>query len=205
MVWNNGSISKVRKLKCVFFLYLFRHGQTDMNIVRRYQGQLLNEKLNAEGVKQAKELAVSFADCPLEIIYSSPLRRAYETARILQDYRGVPLRVAYDLIEADHGVADGMLREEIVAAYPEEFRCWRNLEEAFIDSRFERGESKREIRNRAVRVLLDIASCGHTHIAVATHSMVLRCLLTYFGKLQADIPHAQIIRLVAENGKLSLL
>ena len=66
------------------FLYLFRHGQTDMNIVRRYQGQLLNEKLNAEGVKQAKELAVSFADCPLEIIYSSPLRRAYETARILQ-------------------------------------------------------------------------------------------------------------------------
>ena len=187
------------------FLYLFRHGQTDMNIVRRYQGQLLNEKLNAEGVKQAKELAVSFADCPLEIIYSSPLRRAYETARILQDYRGVPLRVAYDLIEADHGVADVMLREEIVAAYPEEFRCWRNLEEAFIDSRFERGESKREIRNRAVRVLLDIASCGHTHIAVATHSMVLRCLLTYFGKLQADIPHAQIIRLVAENGKLSLL
>lgn len=102
-------------------------------------------------------------------------------------------------------MADGMLREEIVAAYPEEFRCWRNLEEAFIDSRFERGESKREIRNRAVRVLLDIASCGHTHIAVATHSMVLRCLLTYFGKLQADIPHAQIIRLVAENGKLSLL
>lgn len=47
----------------------------------------------------------------------------------------VPLRVAYDLIEADHGVVDGMLREEIVAAYPEEFRCWRNLEEAFIDSR----------------------------------------------------------------------
>ena len=106
-----------------------------MNIVRRYQGQLLNEKLNAEGVKQAKELVVSFADCPLEIIYSSLLRRAYETARILQDYRGVPLRVAYDLIEADHGVVDGMLREEIVAAYPEEFRCWRNLEEAFIDSR----------------------------------------------------------------------
>lgn len=58
------------------FLYLFRHGQTDMNIARRYQGQLLNEKLNAEGVKQAKELAASFADCPLEIIYSSPLRRA---------------------------------------------------------------------------------------------------------------------------------
>lgn len=187
------------------FLYLFRHGQTDMNIARRYQGQLLNEKLNAEGVKQAKELAASFADCPLEIIYSSPLRRAYETARILQDCRGVPLRVAYDLIEADHGVADGMLREEIAAVYPEEFRNWRNLEEAFIDSRFERGESKREIRDRAVRALLDIASCGHMHIAVATHSMVLRCLLTCFGKRQTDIPHAQIIRLVVENGKLSLL
>lgn len=62
-------------------LYLVRHGQTEENIARIFQGHLPGT-LTAEGIAQAKALHETLLDVPLDAIVSSDLRRCVDTARI---------------------------------------------------------------------------------------------------------------------------
>jgi probable phosphoglycerate mutase len=60
---------------------LVRHGETDWNRQHRIQGGSSDTPLNPEGKKQARELALRLSASSIEAIYSSPLKRALETAR----------------------------------------------------------------------------------------------------------------------------
>lgn len=85
-------------------LYLLRHGQTDMNIERRMQGRTDTE-LNDEGRNQAAGLAKEIDKLNLspKIIYSSPLKRAKETAKIALGVSEEDLVIADELIEISFG------------------------------------------------------------------------------------------------------
>ena len=61
-------------------IYIFRHGQTDYNVARRVMGQL-DIPLNDVGRIQAAELANKLETATIDVIYSSPLTRAIETAQ----------------------------------------------------------------------------------------------------------------------------
>ena len=63
-------------------IYLIRHGETDWNIDRRYQG-IEDIPLNNTGVMQAKLCAKALSNMQFDAIYSSPLTRAYDTAALI--------------------------------------------------------------------------------------------------------------------------
>lgn len=100
-------------------LALVRHGQTDWNIERRIQGSS-DIPLNDTGRTQAAATGAVLADERWDAVYSSPLGRAMETARIIARSLGAdePRPVA-GLEERSYGEAEGMTGEAILARYPE--------------------------------------------------------------------------------------
>ena len=88
--------------------YIFRHGETDINKQKRWQGSGTDVDLNETGRAQAACLFDKLKDKKLEIIYSSPLIRAYHTAQIAAKPLGIEVVKFPDLRECHYGVAEGM-------------------------------------------------------------------------------------------------
>ena len=72
-------------------VYLFRHGQTDANKELRWQGCGINLSLNEEGRVQAFSVLEKLRNAGLECIFSSPLKRALETAEIVAEALNLPV------------------------------------------------------------------------------------------------------------------
>ena len=83
-------------------LLLARHGETDWNRERRWQGHA-DQPLNEAGRTQARELAETLADRSIDAIYASDLIRAHETARIIAERLGLPVATNELLREVDVG------------------------------------------------------------------------------------------------------
>ncbi|MCI8514314.1 MAG: histidine phosphatase family protein [Lachnospiraceae bacterium] len=101
-------------------VYLLRHGETDWNAVKRIQGNV-NIPLNERGRLAARLTAEAMADIPFDVIFSSPLDRAYETARILAEGRGLEVMKDERLKEIHFGDFEGTLWSDI--REKEEFAC----------------------------------------------------------------------------------
>lgn len=87
------------------FLFL-RHGQTDFNLNRRFQG-MMDVPLNENGVAQAKAAAERLKDAGLTRIVASPANRVLKTACFVAERTGVPIYVDTDLMEMDVGSFEG--------------------------------------------------------------------------------------------------
>jgi broad specificity phosphatase PhoE len=105
-------------------LILIRHGETDWNVKGRYQGQA-DPPLNQKGVAQARQLAPKLRGVGLDALYSSPLRRALQTAQILAEALDIPLHTEPRLMEIHQGEWQTLLYTEIAARYPELFHRWQ--------------------------------------------------------------------------------
>lgn len=90
-------------------IYIVRHGQTNDNVIGRYGGRIDTE-LNQKGIEQAYELHEKLKDIKFDKVFSSPLKRAYKTARII-----CKNRITKDerIIERDNGELEGKLKTEI--------------------------------------------------------------------------------------------
>ena len=71
-------------------LYVVRHGQTDWNVQHKLQGSV-DIPLNSTGLKQAQELSTKIETLDFNLIISSPLSRALETAKIINQKKNVPI------------------------------------------------------------------------------------------------------------------
>jgi probable phosphoglycerate mutase len=144
-------------------ILLARHGETDWNRENRFQGHA-DPPLNETGRAQAAQLATALAAEPLAAVYSSPLRRAFETAQILAAPHGlVPVPVDA-LREVDVGSWEGLTRAEIEERFPEQFARWRGYEAGWED-----GESYEEMSRRVIAGLLELATAheGERILAVS--------------------------------------
>ncbi|MDR6904986.1 putative phosphoglycerate mutase [Agromyces sp. 3263] len=150
-------------------LALIRHGQTDWNLALRMQGRS-DIPLNATGREQARLAASALAGEPWDVVVSSPLGRARETAEIIAAALGVPLGGTYDeLLEQDFGVAEGTHVSELYVRWPD--REWAGK------------EPDDEVGARGVRGLERIA---HDHtaarvIAVAHGTLIRHTLAEISG------------------------
>ena len=91
-------------------IYLVRHGQTDWNLEGRYQGRI-DIKLNSKGREQASEIKEKLKEIKFDKVFSSPLKRALETAQIITDN---DIEIDERLIERCNGELEGKLKSECV-------------------------------------------------------------------------------------------
>ncbi|MBE0410070.1 MAG: histidine phosphatase family protein, partial [Anaerolineales bacterium] len=106
-------------------LVLIRHGETDWNIEGRYQGQE-DPPLNSAGVTQSFQLANKLVNLGLDVLYSSPLKRASQTAEIISSQLDLPLFIEPRFMEIHQGKWQNSLRSEIESQYPDLFKRWED-------------------------------------------------------------------------------
>jgi len=98
---------------------IIRHGETDWNSLGKLQGHE-DIELNELGRKQALKTARYFESEPWDIIVSSPLKRAVETARIIASCVSIPtVHIVEEIIERSYGAASGLLPEERRSRFPD--------------------------------------------------------------------------------------
>lgn len=151
---------------------LIRHGQTDWNVERRWQGHY-DAPLNAVGREQAHRLGRRLARWPLAAIYSSDLRRAAETALILGE--AVSVTPILDAVwrELHVGLFEGHTREEIRERFP---AAWAQMSHGFVEA--PEGESVADLGRRvAPRFEQLLAEHAGQMFAIVSHGATLRSLL----------------------------
>lgn len=181
---------------------LVRHGKTEWNLLGRRQGQL-DSPLTPAGVAQARRTAGYLTET--EAIFTSPLGRATDTARIIAATTGLPVTVTTELAEIHHGDFAGLTNEDLARDHP---TAARDRADNKYDWRFPNGESYADADLRAARALTEIAK--HTRRpTIVSHEMIGRMLvrnllnLTPAEALRRHQPHNVI--LVAAKGKLEEL
>lgn len=92
-------------------LYVVRHGQTDYNTKKVFQGHI-DIPLNEVGEKQAQETALKFKDIDIDIILVSPLKRTVQTAKYITEITGVPITIEERIIERYFGNMEGHQNRE---------------------------------------------------------------------------------------------
>jgi alpha-ribazole phosphatase/probable phosphoglycerate mutase len=164
-------------------IYLVRHGNTLSNQRKIYAG-LSNEGLTSEGVMQADMLGSKIINWNIDAVYTSPIRRAVQTAEILNQYVPKPLIVEPHLAEMRMGAWEGLSEEEIAYLYPNELQLWLSKPS---ELRLEGREILADIQKRAVGALEKILDAHfYETILIVTHIAVIRCLIIHFQNLSLD-------------------
>jgi len=175
----------------VCIAYLIRHGATDVNLANppRLQGRGVNLGLSAEGVRQARQTAAFLRERPIEAIYSSPLLRAVETARILAQPHQLDVTTVADLTEVDVGQWEGKSWLDIESADPDYYR--RYMEDTGSVP-YLGGESFQNVQDRALPTLRRLLEANRgRQIIVVAHNIVNRTCLA--GLMHVPIAKARAI------------
>jgi probable phosphoglycerate mutase len=157
-------------------ILLIRHGETAWNAERRLQGHL-DIPLNAEGQRQAALLGRALADETIDLIVSSDLQRALQTAQALALARGMPIALDRQLRERSYGGFEGLLHSEIGERFPDEHAAWQAREvDASLPAGRHPGETFRQFYARATSAVLAQAAAnpGKT-VALVCHGGILEC------------------------------
>ena len=158
-------------------IYIVRHGQTNANITRTIQGQLIDEPLNATGLLQADAIGQRFHEIHVDAIYSSPLRRARQTADAIRALKpSVPYFEMSELMEMAWGILEGgKFIGENQRYFDRMEKEWRS---GRYDDKVEGGESINDVLSRAKSAfnVLRQESEDKT-VVVVTHGRFIRVLL----------------------------
>jgi broad specificity phosphatase PhoE len=155
-------------------VFLVRHGATVLSAEDRYAGSA-DVALSDEGRAQARALAARLAGEPLAAVYASPMSRTRDTAELIVAGRGLDVLTVAELRETDHGHWEGRTREEIRAAFPDEYARWERDPFTFAPSR---GETGLQVLARALPAFLAIV---HRHpngaVLLVSHKATIRLVI----------------------------
>lgn len=153
-------------------LILIRHGETPWNKEGRIQGTT-DIELSLTGIEQARRLALSLKDSEIGAIHTSPLKRAYRTAEIINSFHGRKIEVHPELMEMDQGDFEGLSFQELMACEKEFIHRWI-ADPASV--RMPRGESLSELQDRVWPPVEKIIATGHNALVVA-HNFTIAAIL----------------------------
>jgi broad specificity phosphatase PhoE len=189
-------------------ILLARHGESDWNRDRRWQGHA-DRPLTDLGREQARALADRLAVTELDAVYSSDLERARETAVIVAEPHQLSVRELSDLREVDVGSWSGLTRAEAEERYPNAFRRWTKGEEGWDD-----GETYEQLSERVVGALQTIAArhprdrvllVAHGGSIRAVHAAALGVDVHEYRRIQRVEPNATLSAVCVEDGRLTEL
>lgn len=165
-------------------LYIVRHGETDTNYTGKINGSATNLPLNETGRKQVtylrEHMVMDIND--FDEIYASPLKRAIETAEILNQNTHT-IKTDDRLKEINYGSWDGLLASEVIAKHPDGFDENGYLTEDYVKYA-ENGEPYESVYKRIQSFLDDVSKEGDKKIMVVCHGFITRS----FIKLVTKIP-----------------
>jgi len=175
--------------------FLVRHGETEWNRLRKIQG-ISDIPLNDTGRSQAAALGDILSKHRFDLIVSSPLSRALETAQIVARKLGMPAPlVIQDLVERNYGEAEGSSGLELDTLYPPGTE---------IPGR----EDRADVIKRVVRTLHDLAiRHPEADILAVAHGAVIRCVVDYAapGEYSEPITNCSVHSFSHVAGSLELV
>lgn len=183
-------------------VYLTRHGLTEANL-RRVRAGLTDIPLVPEGRAQAARLAEFLRHSGIDHIFTSPLRRAVETARVIADSLNVPVTEEPGLIEIDVGPWEGLGDADVRSRFPSEYEVWSSKP---TDLNVPGHESLESVRARAVPVVERLLERKAPSLCVS-HLGVLRVLFLHFAGRPLDdygtvhIDHCGLVRIRRVNDR----
>lgn len=177
---NTGETIGVSSMR----LYIIRHGETEWNVLRRFQGRS-DIPLNDEGRRLARITAEALSEVPFARIYTSPLKRAYETAMIIKGDRDIPVIEEPRIIEIGFGEYEGLCCGKEHYNIPDpDFMNFFHKPEAYKPPRGAEGID--ELKARTADFLQEIVynkDMEHDTVLVSTHGAALRGLLSNISQV----------------------
>jgi broad specificity phosphatase PhoE len=176
-------------------LLLVRHGEIASNVDRIYAGKS-TQGLTFRGIRQAEAAAAQLSSARVHSIYSSPMRRALQTAEIIGNRTGKDVKIEYAFREMELGLWEGRSEKDIAQLYPAEWRIWQDLPDQLnIPGR----ETLEEVLDRVLGGLNNIETEGQgRNIVIVSHVAVIRVLLLWCSGLSLrlyktiHVPNARV-------------
>lgn len=190
-------------------LFLIRHGESEWNRLNKVQG-LGDPGLSEEGKRQAKQLALRLAGEEIDLIYTTPLLRAKQTARAISNAGAIAIKELESLREITLGTWEGKSFEEISRIFKKDYQAWLK---APSKAKIPQAESLTAFKKRIISSFKAIVKNNDAqNIAVVTHNGVISVFLSYIFKSNFDqlfhllcINNASLTRIDFIDGKFIAL
>ena len=171
-------------------LYVVRHGETEKNKYGLIQGQTECD-LSKNGIEKAKELIPIVINLKIDVVISSPLKRAYDTASIITEGK-YPINIDDRMIERNWGLCEGASIDDV-----DTVKCWN----FFLNTGDNGIEKVQDLLKRVSEFLEDIKNkYPDKNVLVASHSAILRAIHYCLHNIpedgdmsKIDIPNLRII------------
>lgn len=189
-------------------IFVVRHGETDGNQKKIYRGHW-DLPLNKTGKAQVKKAGEALQSVRLDVIYTSPLLRAAQTAEAVAAKQDVEPEEDESLIDIDYGDWTKLPDAEVAEKFPDQYRQWKQSPETVL---FPGGEGLPSVRARVEPALkMFVEQHPDQTIALASHRVPIKLLLcaalglpdSAFWQIQIDT--ASISALDYVKGKFNLI
>lgn len=179
-------------------LILVRHGETDWNAEDRIQGWL-DIPLNEEGRRQAERLAQELAETKIAAIYSSPLKRAFQTAEIVAEKHHLMVKKVSAFKEINQGRWQGLLVSEARKKYKNLYQRWLTHPLEVVPPG---GESLEEVYQRVVKACQALVN-NHPQetLCLVTHKVTAALTKCYY----LGLDRSRIWELLPENATWEII
>lgn len=165
-------------------IYLIRHGETDWNSVRKYQGRM-DIELNAKGIDEANSVGNKLENYNIDCIYSSTLKRAMKTAEIINSYVSAgTINPTDEIIELNLGEWEGRTWDEIQVEYKEFLKTWMTNR---VKVKIPGGESYGDAEIRGINFLRNLVnSCNYENVVIVSHGALIAAVLCSILSIDAN-------------------
>jgi len=164
-------------------IHFARHGETNFHKDGKYAGQL-DISLNVSGFEQSRRLAKWAESKTLDLVVTSDLKRAVETAKESAEVLKNDLRIEPRFREIDFGGISGFSKEEISQKFPSQYDVFYSFPTKAI---FPGGESVEAAIDRTLRGILDLVNSDELNeILIIRHATIFRLALCVLLGLDPD-------------------
>jgi len=154
-------------------IILVRHGETEWNVQEVFRGRI-DIELNETGLRQAELLAEYLSRLNIDAVYSSPLKRALNTAQAIASHHKLEVKISPGLLDFDFGKWQGLSHPEVKDRYKQLYAQW--LENPHL-IRMPDGESLNGVRKRALGVVNEVVAKHEGTIVLVSHRVVNKVLI----------------------------